>query len=109
MRDSLTPVVWGLFLVNLGLQAVDGLVTYHAVSLGVPEQNPLVRAAIVQWGAGWGLLSWKALACTLLFSLVTLSKKNRVLAVHALTLTGIIYFCFSFAPALAVLSWLWGR
>jgi hypothetical protein len=107
MRHALPPVIWWLFGLNLFLQVFDGIVTYHAVSLGVPEQNPLVRAAMVQWGAGWGLMLWKALACALLVGIVTLSTRHRVLAVQALTLTGTVYGCFSFVPALGILLQWW--
>jgi hypothetical protein len=109
MHYALMPMIWWLLVLNLFLQVFDGVVTYHAVSLGVPEQNPFVRAAIVQWGAGWGLVSWKALACVLLVGIVTLSKRHRVLAVQALTLTGTVYGCCSFAPALGLLLEWWGR
>ena len=36
------------------------------VEYGVPEANPLVNAAISEWGVVWGLLYWKTLACGLL-------------------------------------------
>ena len=35
---------------NLLLQFFDGLLTYQVLSLGVPEANPLVNAAIGEWG-----------------------------------------------------------
>jgi Domain of unknown function (DUF5658) len=108
MRHALPPVIWCLLGLNLFLQVFDGIVTYHAVSLGVPEQNPFVRTAIVHWGAGWGLMFWKALACALLGGSVTLSKWHRVLAVQALTLTGTIYGCCSLVPALGILLHWWG-
>jgi len=41
----------------------DGILTYQVVSIGIPEANPLVRQAIIEWGAAWGLLYWKLLAC----------------------------------------------
>ena len=44
---------------NLFLQFFDGLFTYQVLSLGVPEANPLVNAAIAQWGVVWDLLYWK--------------------------------------------------
>jgi len=44
---------------NLLLQFFDGLLTYQVLSLGVPEANPLVNAAIGEWGVIWGLLYWK--------------------------------------------------
>ena len=44
------------FIYNLFLQFFDGLLTYQVLSLGVPEANPLVNAAISEWGVVWGLL-----------------------------------------------------
>lgn len=90
-----------LFLVNVGLQLCDGLATYYGVHRGMPEANPLLHASITQWGVGWALFSWKALACGLLVFLRTVVK-SRVLAVKALTLTATVYLCFSLLPWLAV-------
>jgi hypothetical protein len=42
LRDLLT--------FNLFLQFTDGLVSYQAFTLGAAEANPLVAAAIVNWG-----------------------------------------------------------
>ena len=50
---------------NLFLQLTDGLVSYQAFALGAAEANPLVAAALVNWGIVWGLLYNKALACVL--------------------------------------------
>ena len=47
LRDLLT--------FNLFLQFTDGLVSYQAFALGAIEANPVVAAAIVNWGMGWGL------------------------------------------------------
>jgi hypothetical protein len=99
MHDPLTQAVHFLFWVNIGLQLVDGLATYHGVQLGVQEVNPLLRASIAHWGAGWVLLGWKMLACGLLVFLRLVNQ--RVLAVKALTLTATVYVCFSLVP------WLW--
>jgi hypothetical protein len=51
---------------NLFLQFTDGLVSYQAFTLGAAEANPVVAAAIVNWGMGWGLIYNKVLACLLL-------------------------------------------
>ena len=55
MTTPLIPAVWFPFILNLFLQVFDGLLTYHVVSAGVPEANPLVDNAISAWGVGWGL------------------------------------------------------
>jgi hypothetical protein len=92
-----------LFLCNLVLQGFDGLVTYHAVSMGVPEANPLVQAAIARWGVDMGLLFWKGVACGCLGVLFALRKKRPILVAQGLTVTGALYLCGMVAPALAVL------
>jgi hypothetical protein len=39
-----------LLTFNLFLQPTDGLVSYQAFALGAAEANPVVAAAIVNWG-----------------------------------------------------------
>jgi len=85
-----------LFIVNLSLQAWDGLATYYGLALGVQEGNPLIRAVIEDLGAGWALLSAKGLACGLLFVLRAFSQYG--LCVEGLLLTAVSYFVFSFLP-----------
>ena len=63
MQKPLPSLIGGLFLLNFCLQVLDGLVTYHAVSVGVLEGNPLIRATMTQWEVGWELLCWKVFAC----------------------------------------------
>ena len=58
LRDLLT--------FNLFLQLTDGAVSYQAFALGAAEANPLVAAAIVNWGMTGGLVYNKTLACVLL-------------------------------------------
>jgi hypothetical protein len=48
---------------NLFLQLTDGLVSYQSFALGAVEANPVVAAAIVNWGMVWGLAYNKILAC----------------------------------------------
>jgi hypothetical protein len=55
-----------LLIFNLFLQFADGLVSYQAFALGAAEANPVVAAAIVNWGMVWGLIYNKTLACLLL-------------------------------------------
>jgi hypothetical protein len=64
MEGSTTAMsVRDLLTFNLFLQFTDGLVSYQAFALGAAEANPVVAAAIVNWGMIWGLIYNKALAC----------------------------------------------
>jgi Domain of unknown function (DUF5658) len=85
LRDLLT--------FNLFLQFTDGLVSYQAFALGAIEANPVVAAAIVSWGTGWGLFYNKALACLLLLLIFTLSRSQRLLAMRGLSVTASVYVC----------------
>ncbi|MGH7926653.1 MAG: DUF5658 family protein [Candidatus Binatia bacterium] len=91
MMASLIPTLWVSFICNLLLQVYDGALTYYLVSLGVPELNPLVNDAIELWGAAWGLLYWKALACVSLALIYALRHRRRSLARGALALTAAVY------------------
>jgi hypothetical protein len=82
---------------NLFLQCFDGILTYQVVSLGVPEANPFVNAAISQWGLVWGLLYWKTLASGLLLLIFALRHRRKALTIRALTLTASVYSVFSAA------------
>src|SRR6266566_979510 len=66
MTAPLIPAVWFPFILNLLLQVFDGLLSYHVLSEGVPEANPLVSRAISEWGVVWGLFYSKTFACVLL-------------------------------------------
>ena len=85
------------FIYNLFLQFFDGLLTYQVLSLGVPEANPLVNAAISEWGVVWGLLYCKTLACVLLLLIFALRHGQTTLTIRALTLTASVYSIFSAA------------
>ena len=82
-----------LLMFNLFLQFTDGLVSYQAFALGAAEANPVVAAAIVNWGMGWGLAYNKALACVLLFLIFALRRSQRLLATRAMTVTASVYVC----------------
>jgi hypothetical protein len=82
-----------LFTFNLFLQFTDGLVSYQAFALGAAEANPVVAAAIVNWGTIWGLLYNKALACLLLLLIFALRHNRRLLAMRGLTMTASVYVC----------------
>jgi hypothetical protein len=94
--------VWFHFLLNLLLQVSDGLLSYHALSEGVPEANPLVNSTISAWGIFWGLLYWKTLACVLLLLIFALRHRRRALTIKALTLTAVAYG-YVFIASLSVL------
>lgn len=85
LRDLLT--------FNLFLQLTDGVVSYQAFALGAIEANPVVAAAIINWGMIWGLLYNKALACLLLLLIFALRRNRRLLARRALTVTASVYVC----------------
>jgi Domain of unknown function (DUF5658) len=82
-----------LLTFNLFLQFTDGLISYQAFALGAAEANPVVAAAIVNWGMGWGLLYNKALACLLLVLIFALRHNRRLLATRGLTVTASVYVC----------------
>jgi len=85
LRDLLT--------FNIFLQLADGVVSYQAFALGAIEANPVVAAAIVNWGMGWGLLYNKALACLLLLLIFTFRYNRRLLAMRGLSVTASVYVC----------------
>ena len=78
---------------NLFLQLTDGLVSYQSFVLGAVEANPVVAAAIVNWGMVWGLIYNKVLACLLLLLIFALRHSRRLLATRALTVTASVYVC----------------
>jgi Domain of unknown function (DUF5658) len=82
-----------LLTFNLFLQFTDGLVSYQAFALGAAEANPVVAAAIVNWGMGWGLLYNKALACLLLLLIFALRRDRRLITMRALSVTASVYVC----------------
>jgi hypothetical protein len=102
MSLTLVPTLWVSLVCNLLLQLYDGALTYYLVSMGVPELNPLVNEAIQLWGAGWGLLYWKALACVSLVLIFALRHRTRSLARGALALTATVYGCLAILGLLEV-------
>jgi uncharacterized membrane protein YqjE len=78
---------------NLFLQFTDGFVSYKAFALGAAEANPVVAAAILNWGMIAGLIYNKALACVLLLLIFALRRNRRLLAVRGLTVTASVYVC----------------
>jgi hypothetical protein len=82
-----------LLTFNLFLQLTDGLVSYQAFALGAEEANPVVAAAIVNWGMIWGLIYNKALACVLLLLIFAFRRNQRLMTMQALTVTASVYVC----------------
>ncbi|MGH7766554.1 MAG: DUF5658 family protein [Candidatus Binatia bacterium] len=103
MTPPMNPAVWPLFVFNLLLQLFDGVLTYQVVSIGIPEGNPLVRQAMIEWGAAWGLLYWKLLACALLALIFALTSGRQGLTIKAFTVTGAFYGSVCFVSLCALL------
>jgi hypothetical protein len=82
-----------LFTFNLFLQFTDGLVSYQACALGAAEANPVVAAAIGNWGMIGRLIYNKTLACVLLLLIFALRRNRRLLTMRALTVTASVYVC----------------
>ena len=80
-----------LLTFNLFLQLTDGLVSYQAFGLGAGEANPVVAAAMVNWGMIGGLIYNKGLACLLLILIFALRRNRRLMAVRALSVTAAVY------------------
>jgi hypothetical protein len=89
MRASLVQ----LLIVNLLLQLVDGLASYHIISAGVPEENPLVATFITNWGVMGGLLYSKFLGCALVILIFLLRHKVGIVATQGLTILAYVYSC----------------
>jgi hypothetical protein len=91
MTAFILPSIWSQFKFNLLLQIFDGLFTYHVLTQGIPEANPLVSSAIAEWGAVWGIVYWKLFACALLAMIFALRRWRQALAMKALILTSTVY------------------
>lgn len=100
LPPSATMSLRDLLTFNLFLQFTDGLVSYQAFALGAAEANPVVAAAIVNWGMGWGLVYNKVLACLLLLLIFAVRRNRRLLAMRGLTVTASVYVC-----AISVCLW----
>jgi hypothetical protein len=83
-----------LLLLNLLLQAADGVVTHYSLSLGAYEANPLVASAMDAWGVLWGLSYYKLLASALVALVYALRRGREALAGKGLTITAAVYFYF---------------
>src|SRR2546426_709520 len=94
MTISAGRVVRRLLIFNLSLQFFDGFLSYHVLSAGAAEANPLIDAAIINWGAISGLLYHKTIACVLLLLIFAFRHRRQLLTVQALTITAAVYTCF---------------
>jgi hypothetical protein len=82
-----------LLVVNLLLQIVDGLASYHILAAGVPEENPVVATFIANWGVMGGLLYGKVLGCALVILIFLLRHRVGVVATQGLTVLAYVYSC----------------
>ena len=82
-----------LLVVNLLLQIVDGLASYHILAAGVPEENPVVATFITNWGVMGGLLYGKVLGCALVILIFLLRHRVGVVATQGLTILAYVYSC----------------
>lgn len=93
-----------LLILNLTLQVFDGLFSYQVFSLGAEEANPIVAAAISNWGVIYGLLYKKTLACFLLLLIFTLRHRQALLVRRAMVLTASAYTCVTLVCLWRLLS-----
>jgi hypothetical protein len=93
-----------LLILNLTLQVFDGLFSYQVFSLGAEEANPIVAAAISNWGVIYGLLYKKTLACVLLLLIFALRHRHELLVKRAMVLTASAYACVTLACLWKLLS-----
>ena len=82
-----------LAIANILLQIVDGLASYHILSAGVPEENPVVATFITNWGVMGGLLYGKVLGCALVILIFLLRHRVAVVATQGLTILAYVYSC----------------
>src|SRR5215470_9506256 len=94
-----------LLILNLTLQVFDGLFSYQLFSLGAAEANPLVAAAISNWGVTYGLLYKKALACALLLLVFAFRHRLPSLTRRGLIVTASVYASVTVACLWKLLSW----
>ena len=95
-----------LLIINLTLQAFDGLFSYQAFSLlGAHEANPFVGAAIANWGVIYGLLYKKILACALLLLVFAFRHSLPSLTRRGLIVTASVYASVTVVCLWKILSW----
>jgi len=91
-----------LFLANLGLQGLDGWVTFVAVGRGLPEGNPLVAAAMASVGPAWGIAAIKLLAAGLLY--LVYRRREHPYVEPGLISVAVAYTLVAVVPWMVILS-----
>ena len=85
-----------LLLLNLLLQAFDGIATYVGLAAGVGEGNPILAWTLVRLGPAPALCVFKLQACACLLLLWRL--RTHRLARPALVFSAAVYVAGSLAP-----------
>lgn len=85
-----------LFLLNLALQAFDGIATYTGMHVGFGEGNPLLAHAMATFGLASTLIVAKGVAC-LLLGVLWVNRQSR-LAMPGFALTATVYVFGSLGP-----------
>ncbi len=86
-----------LVVLNVGLQLLDGIVTYIGTDRGYAEGNPIVAAAMTSFGPMGGLLSMKGAAILLL---LTIYRRGHLPLVQPSLMSLAVAYTF-----LAILPW----
>jgi hypothetical protein len=87
MQDAIVKLCWANFL----LQILDGVASYHILSAGVPEINPLVNYYIDNLGLMGGLLYGKLIGCALVWLIFSLRKRVGSIVTKGLILVACFY------------------
>jgi hypothetical protein len=88
-----------LLMLNLMLQAFDGIATYIGLQVGFQEANPLLLASFGVMGTGPALLLFKLKAAALLVVVYRLAP--TAVGVTVLRFLAAVYCCLSLGPWLA--------
>ena len=103
MPSFATRGTLALLVLNVALQAFDGVATYVGLAAGVGEGNPVLVWALGRLGAAPALCVFKLQACACLLLLWHL-RAHR-LAAPALVFSATVYVACSLAPwAIALAS-----
>jgi len=87
MQDAIVKLVCANWL----LQILDGVASYHILSVGVPEVNPLVAYYIENWGLMGGLLYGKFVGCALVWLIFLLRQRVGPMVARGLMLVACLY------------------
>ena len=85
---------------NLFLQLTDGLVSYQSFVLGAVEANPVVAAAIVNWGMVGGLDLQQEVGVPAAAPDICAQAQSTPTATRGLSVTASVYLC-----AISVCLW----